>query len=83
MTLVDMFPEEEMPVAVNLSSMYSTDDLAFKFNCSTRHICRLVFRGEFPKPVKIGRLSRWHEPTIARWFTENVGLLYMQGGLAK
>ena len=83
MTLVDMSPEEEMPVAVNLSSMYSTDDLAFKFNCSTRHIHRLVFRGESPKPVKIGRLSRWPEPTIARWFTEEVGLLDMQGGLAK
>ena len=51
MTLVDMSPEGEIPVAVNLSSMYSTDDLAFKFNCSTRHIHRLVFRGN-PKACK-------------------------------
>ena len=65
------------------SPMYSADDLALIFNCSSRHIRRLVFRGDFPKPVKIGRLSRWPRPTVEHWFTEKVGLPDMQGELAK
>ena len=64
-------------------AMYSTDDLAQIFNCSSRHIRRLVFRGDFPRPVKIGRLSRWPRPTVEHWFTEKVGLPDMQGELAK
>ena len=51
-------------------SMYSTDDLALIFNCSTRHIRRLVFHGDFPKPLKIGRLSRWLQDDVTRWLTE-------------
>ena len=67
----------------NHLAMYSTDDLALIFNCSSRHIRRLVFRGDFPKPVKLGRLSRWPRPTFEHWFTEKVGLPDMQGELAK
>ena len=76
-------PDCEIYETSKSSSMYSTDDLALIFNCSSRHIRRLVFRGDFPKPVKIGRLSRWPRPTVEHWFTEKVGLVEIQGGLAK
>ena len=83
MTLDNEFPVREIDEPAKPSSMYSTDDLAQIFNCSSRHIRRLVFRGDFPKPVKIGRLSRWPRPTVEHWFTEKVGLPDMQGELAK
>ena len=51
-------------------AMYSTDDLAQIFNSSSRHIRRLVFRGDFPKPVKIGRLCRWLHDDVTRWLTK-------------
>jgi prophage regulatory protein len=34
---------------------------------STRKIWRMVAEGEFPKPVKVGRLVRWFESDIARY----------------
>ena len=83
MTLNNKFPVCEIEEPAKPSSMYSTDDLAQIFNCSSRHIRRLVFRGDFPRPVKIGRLSRWPRPTVKHWFTEKVGLSDMQGELAK
>ncbi len=76
-------PEYEVHDPAKSSSMYTTNDLAALFNCSSRHIRRLVFRGDFPNPVKIGRLSRWPRPTVEHWFTEKVGLPDMQRELAK
>ena len=83
MTLDNEFPVCEIEEPAKPSSMYSTDDLAQIFNCSSRHIRRLVFRGDLPNPVKLGRLSRWPRPTFEQWFTEKVGLSNMQGELAK
>ena len=70
MTLNNEFPLCEIDEPAKRSSMYSTDDLALIFNCSTRHIRRLVFHGDFPKPLKIGRLSRWLQDDVTRWLTE-------------
>ena len=76
-------PEYEVHEPAKSSSMYTTNDLAALFSCSTRHIRRLVFRGDFPQPLKVGRLSRWHKPTVERWLTKKVGLPNMKGGSSK
>ncbi len=70
MTLDNEFPACEIGEPAKRSSMYSTDDLALIFNCSSRHIRRLVFRGDFPRPVKVGNLSRWLQDDVTRWLTE-------------
>ncbi len=70
MTLDNEFPACEIGGPAKRSSMYSTDDLALIFNCSSRHIRRLVFRGDFPKPVKLGRLCRWLHDDVTRWLTK-------------
>jgi predicted DNA-binding transcriptional regulator AlpA len=76
-------PEHKVHEPDQSFSMYSTDDLAVLFNCSTRHIRRLVFREDFPRPLKVGRLSRWSKPAVERWLTKKVGLANMKGGLSK
>lgn len=35
--------------------------------CSVRHVNRLVARGEFPKPIRLGSLVRWPEEVINEW----------------
>lgn len=64
-------PEYEVHKPAKSSSMYTTNDLAALFSCSTRHIRRLVFRGDFPRPLKVGRLSRWPRNDVRRWLTRN------------
>ena len=31
---------------------------------------RLVAAGQFPPPVKLGRATRWHRPTLERWLDQ-------------
>lgn len=31
---------------------------------------RLVREGEFPKPIKIGRASRWRRADVERWLSD-------------
>ena len=40
---------------------------ADQFECSPRKIQLLVAAGEFPQPIRIGRLIRWREEDIAAW----------------
>lgn len=35
--------------------------------CSARHVMRLADAGDMPAPHKLGRLLRWHRPTILAW----------------
>ena len=39
-------------------------DLATEFHCSLSTIWRRVADGTFPKPIKIGGLTRWVRPEI-------------------
>ena len=61
-------------VGDEFSPLYSPDDVALLLNCSTRHVRRLVYEGNFPKPIKVGRLSRWTQPTIKQWFAQKIDL---------
>ncbi|RCN55826.1 helix-turn-helix transcriptional regulator [Acidiferrobacter thiooxydans] len=40
---------------------------AEQFGCSPRKIQLLVAAGEFPAPIRIGRLIRWREEEVAAW----------------
>lgn len=40
---------------------------AEQFGCSPRKIQLLVAAGEFPAPIRIGRLIRWRKEEVAAW----------------
>lgn len=33
---------------------------------------KLISEGQFPKPIKLGRSSRWLESEVAKWVNERV-----------
>ena len=33
---------------------------------------KLTSEGKFPKPIKLGRSSRWRESEVKRWLTERI-----------
>ena len=33
---------------------------------------KLISEGKFPKPIKLGRSSRWRESDIRRWLNERI-----------
>jgi prophage regulatory protein len=37
------------------------------------HVYRLIRRGEFPAPIKIGRASRWLSTEIDNWLEQRLG----------
>lgn len=39
-------------------------------SCSVRHIRRLTDAGEFPSPVKLGRLVRWRRQDVRSWIAD-------------
>ncbi len=47
--------------------LLSVETVAMMLDCSPSHVRRMSDAGEFPKPVKVGRLTRWREDTIAEW----------------
>lgn len=43
------------------ASLLTTEDVAARLQVSKRHIHNLVTDGDFPPPMKVGRLNRWRE----------------------
>lgn len=41
--------------------------------CSRRHVLRLVARGAFPSPIRIGALRRWTESQVLQWIGAQSG----------
>ncbi|HEB1788356.1 TPA: AlpA family phage regulatory protein [Escherichia albertii] len=33
---------------------------------------KLISEGKFPKPIKLGRSSRWRESEVRHWLTERI-----------
>ena len=59
---------QEMPTpALALPLLISADELARLLDCSATHIWRMHSGGKLPKPVKIGRLTRWREAEVSAW----------------
>lgn len=44
---------------VAVPKMIDADQVALLLDISKRHLARLVHDGEFPKPLRIGRATRW------------------------
>jgi prophage regulatory protein len=47
-------------------------DVLKRMNISERTLYRYVADGTFPKPVKIGPLSRWVESEVDQWLEERL-----------
>jgi excisionase family DNA binding protein len=56
-----------MPSMPDTPSLLDVRAVAQLLNCSTRHVYRLVERGEAPIPVKVGALVRWQRQIIETW----------------
>ncbi|MBI4586903.1 MAG: AlpA family phage regulatory protein [Planctomycetes bacterium] len=54
----------------DLQILLSVKAVAKLLSCSTRHIYRLVDRGQMPKPVHLGALVRWNRFEIEHWIAE-------------
>jgi excisionase family DNA binding protein len=55
----------------NEKILLTAEDLAELLGVSLRSIWRRINDGTVPKPVRIGRLVRWHRQTIERWLLGN------------
>lgn len=47
--------------------LISADELAGLLGCSLCHVWRMHSGGKVPKPVKIGRLTRWRNAEVRAW----------------
>ena len=47
--------------------LISLDELASRLSISKAMIYRLIQRKDFPRPVKIGKASRWDEGQVNQW----------------
>jgi prophage regulatory protein len=52
------------------STLVRAKEIAKFLGCTPKHIRKLSERGEFPKPVKAGRLLRWSRQSVERWLAE-------------
>ena len=41
---------------------------------SDKWFYKLISEGKFPKPIKLGRSSRWKESEVKSWLLEKIGL---------
>lgn len=53
------FSEVEEGGTVSVPKVCDADQIAGILDISKRHFMRLVHVGEFPRPLRIGRASRW------------------------
>jgi excisionase family DNA binding protein len=51
-------------------AFFDIHEVAARLHCSPRHVRRLVERGQFPAPVKLGSLIRWPRSTVEDWIDE-------------
>jgi excisionase family DNA binding protein len=49
------------------TAMLTTDQVAEQLQVTPRHVRRLNATGRMPKPVKIGRSTRWSAEVIDNW----------------
>jgi len=50
-----------------IPALMNLEITAAMFGISTRHMKRLVKKGEFPSPVRLGRCVRWSRKDIEEW----------------
>lgn len=58
---------DKRPTPFGSSALVDAQEIAQFLGCSPKHVRRMAERGDFPKPVKVGRLRRWPRETIEHW----------------
>lgn len=53
--------------------LLKTGDVASLVRLSERTITRLVQKGEFPSPMKVGRTNLWQRSIIVKWMKAHFG----------
>jgi prophage regulatory protein len=53
--------------SVNPDRLLRASDVTRRLVISDATLWRLIQRGEFPKPIKFGRSSRWSERGVEAW----------------
>jgi predicted DNA-binding transcriptional regulator AlpA len=56
--------------AEQLDVLLDVRQVAVVCGCSTRHISRLAKTGQFPAPVRLGKLVRWTRKSIDKWLSD-------------
>lgn len=56
-----MQTEQVHPILLDVKAV------AQSLGCSPRHVLRMVEAGNFPAPVRLGRLIRWPKSTLESW----------------
>ena len=61
---------DNLPGTAQGRSLLTVGDVADLLKISVRGVWRLVGKGEFPKPMHIGRLARWKTETYEAWLDQ-------------
>lgn len=52
------------------TTLVRAKEIAAFLGCSPKHVRKLADKGEFPKPVKAGRLLRWSRHSVEQWLAD-------------
>ena len=63
-----LMPSGGSPTNSN-GELLTVAEVADLLKCSPRHIRNSVKRGEFPEPIRLGRLPRWPRETVLQWIS--------------
>ena len=55
------------PLLDSTATLIDVRRVAALLGCSPRHVQRLVDVGRMPRPIRLGRLQRWHSAEIESW----------------
>ena len=61
------FEMNKRPTPFGTAALVDAEEIAQFLGCSPKHVRCMAERGQFPKPVKIGRLKRWPREAIEQW----------------
>lgn len=62
MNMIDIHNDQMVDMAFIIRFTKVTDKWIYKF----------IQEGKFPKPIKLGRSSRWFESEVIKWLNERV-----------
>jgi excisionase family DNA binding protein len=61
------------PSLFGSAPLVDAEQIAAFLGCSVKHVRRLADLGQFPKPVKVGRLRRWRRQAVELWIETQQG----------
>lgn len=59
--------ETPLTAPISAALLISADELAGMLGCSPTHVWRMHSGGKLPKPMKLGRLTRWRDAEVRAW----------------